>query len=126
MIDETFLCPEASFANGFQYPQSFLDVIAEDDLIDLDPWWFLCEFDGLSQQWLNEIKKQYPERNLIPFAKKSDSGELGQEAAAKGYKDAIKNGLQAYDATAGGVTFRVYIDQKSGAASNFHPKQETL
>lgn len=71
-----FLCPEASFANGFKYPQSFLDVIAKDDLIDLDPWWFLCEFDGFSQQWLNEIKKQYPERNLIPFAKRSDSDDV--------------------------------------------------
>ncbi|HFS3884528.1 TPA: contact-dependent inhibition toxin CdiA, partial [Escherichia coli] len=40
--------------------------------------------------------------------------QLGQEAAAIGYSNAIKNGLQAYDAKAGGVTFRVYIDQKTG------------
>ncbi|HFQ0048020.1 TPA: contact-dependent inhibition toxin CdiA, partial [Escherichia coli] len=32
--------------------------------------------------------------------------QLGQEAAAIGYSNAIKNGLQAYDAKAGGVTFR--------------------
>ncbi|HFO3919205.1 TPA: contact-dependent inhibition toxin CdiA, partial [Escherichia coli] len=31
--------------------------------------------------------------------------QLGQEAAAIGYSNAIKNGLQAYDAKAGGVTF---------------------
>jgi hypothetical protein len=55
---------------GFQYPQSFLNVIDEDYLIDLEPWWFLCEFEGYSQQWFDEIKKQYPERNLIPFAKR--------------------------------------------------------
>ncbi|EES6262400.1 contact-dependent inhibition toxin CdiA [Escherichia coli] len=48
--------------------------------------------------------------------------QLGQEAAAIGYSNAIKNGLQAYDAKAGGVTFRVYIDQKTGVVSNFHPK----
>uniref|UniRef100_UPI003075B372 VENN motif pre-toxin domain-containing protein n=1 Tax=Proteus faecis TaxID=2050967 RepID=UPI003075B372 len=48
--------------------------------------------------------------------------QLGQEAAASGYSNAIKNGLQAYDAKAGGVTFRVYIDQKTGIVSNFHPK----
>ncbi|HFP1354192.1 TPA: hemagglutinin repeat-containing protein, partial [Escherichia coli] len=47
--------------------------------------------------------------------------QLGQEAAAIGYSNAIKNGLQAYDAKAGGVTFRVYIDQKTGIVSNFHP-----
>ncbi|HFO7632540.1 TPA: contact-dependent inhibition toxin CdiA, partial [Escherichia coli] len=44
--------------------------------------------------------------------------QLGQEAAAIGYSNAIKNGLQAYDAKAGGVTFRVYIDQKTGIVSN--------
>ncbi|HFO2905793.1 TPA: contact-dependent inhibition toxin CdiA, partial [Escherichia coli] len=43
--------------------------------------------------------------------------QLGQEAAAIGYSNAIKNGLQAYDAKAGGVTFRVYIDQKTGIVS---------
>lgn len=48
--------------------------------------------------------------------------QLGQQAAASGYKNAISKGEQSYDATAGGVTFRVYIDQKTGIVSNFHPK----
>ncbi|MBV5097629.1 DUF6862 domain-containing protein, partial [Tenebrionicola larvae] len=48
--------------------------------------------------------------------------QLGQQAAASGYKNAISKGEQSYDATAGGVTFRVYIDQKTGMVSNFHPK----
>ncbi|MCT9979473.1 CdiA family toxin C-terminal domain-containing protein [Acinetobacter sp. I-MWF] len=48
--------------------------------------------------------------------------ELGQKAAAKGYKQAIAKGLQAYDATAGGVTFRIYIDPKTKGVNNFHPK----
>lgn len=48
--------------------------------------------------------------------------ELGQQAAVSGYKQAIARGQQAYDATADGVTFRVYIDKKTGGISNFHPK----
>ena len=48
--------------------------------------------------------------------------QLGQEAAASDYANAIKNGFQSYDAKAGGVTFRVYIDKKTGVVSNFHPK----
>lgn len=48
--------------------------------------------------------------------------ELGQQAAAKGYKQALAQGLQAYDAKAGGVTFRIYIDPKTKKISNFHPK----
>ncbi|WP_052406297.1 contact-dependent inhibition toxin CdiA [Citrobacter sedlakii] len=48
--------------------------------------------------------------------------ELGQQAAAKGYEAAMKQGLQAYDAQAGGVNFRVYIDKTTGMVNNFHPQ----
>ncbi|WP_445374988.1 CdiA family toxin C-terminal domain-containing protein [Photorhabdus tasmaniensis] len=48
--------------------------------------------------------------------------ELGQQAATSGYKQAIARGQQAYDATTSGVTFRVYLDKKTGGISNFHPK----
>ncbi|MBS0057800.1 CdiA family toxin C-terminal domain-containing protein, partial [Yersinia sp. Marseille-Q3913] len=48
--------------------------------------------------------------------------DLGQQASSYGYKDAISKGLRQYDSTAGGVTFRIYIDQETGAVRNFHPK----
>ncbi|WP_272658115.1 MULTISPECIES: DUF637 domain-containing protein, partial [unclassified Providencia] len=48
--------------------------------------------------------------------------DLGQQAAANGYKDAIVKGLQSYNAKAGGVTFRVYLDPKTKGVSNFHPQ----
>ncbi|NIG76585.1 hypothetical protein F3J34_23750 [Klebsiella sp. Ap-873] len=48
--------------------------------------------------------------------------DLGQEAATKGYRDAIHNGQSAYDATAGGVNFRIYLDKNTGRVTNFHPK----
>lgn len=48
--------------------------------------------------------------------------ELGQQAAANGYEAAMKQGLQAYDAQAGGVSFRVYIDKTTGMVNNFHPQ----
>ncbi len=48
--------------------------------------------------------------------------ELGQQAAASGYEAAMKQGLQAYDAHAGGVSFRVYIDKATGMVNNFHPQ----
>lgn len=48
--------------------------------------------------------------------------ELGQQAAANGYEAAMKQGLQAYDAHAGGVSFRVYIDKATGMVNNFHPQ----
>ncbi|WP_447755349.1 two-partner secretion domain-containing protein [Pseudomonas nicosulfuronedens] len=48
--------------------------------------------------------------------------DLGQQAASSGYKDALSKGLSQYDATAGGVTFRVYLDKATGTVTNFHPK----
>ncbi|AWH89386.1 VENN motif pre-toxin domain-containing protein [Limnobaculum parvum] len=48
--------------------------------------------------------------------------ELGKQAAASGYKNARSKGQQAYDAKAGGITFRVYLDKKTGKVTNFHPK----
>lgn len=48
--------------------------------------------------------------------------ELGQEAAMKGYRDAMLNDQSAYDATAGGVNFRVYLDKNTCRVTNSHPK----
>ncbi|WP_325933648.1 CdiA family toxin C-terminal domain-containing protein [Leclercia adecarboxylata] len=47
--------------------------------------------------------------------------QLGQQAAASGYKDAISSGNREYTATAGGVKFQVYLDQQTGTVTNFFP-----
>ncbi|HHH9620385.1 TPA: hypothetical protein ACP337_005941, partial [Pseudomonas aeruginosa] len=48
--------------------------------------------------------------------------DLGQQAAASGYVKAVASGDRYYDSTAGGITFRVYLDERTGAVLNFHPK----
>ncbi len=48
--------------------------------------------------------------------------DLGQQAAASGYKEALSKGLSQYDSAAGSVTFRVYLDKATGTVTNFHPK----
>jgi len=48
--------------------------------------------------------------------------DLGQQAAASGYKEALSKGLSQYDSIAGSVTFRVYLDKATGTVTNFHPK----
>ncbi|WP_322846855.1 CdiA family toxin C-terminal domain-containing protein [Pseudomonas sp. B33.4] len=48
--------------------------------------------------------------------------DLGQQAAASGYKEALSKGLSQYDSVAGHVTFRVYLDKTTGTVTNFHPK----
>lgn len=45
--------------------------------------------------------------------------ELGQEAATKGYADAVKNNLTQYNAQAGGVKFHFYINPITKNIRNF-------
>ena len=47
--------------------------------------------------------------------------QLGQQAAANGYKNAIASGSREFMATAGGVKFQVYLDQRTGTVTNFFP-----
>ncbi|WP_430447530.1 MAG: CdiA family toxin C-terminal domain-containing protein [Pseudomonas piscis] len=47
--------------------------------------------------------------------------ELGQEAAANGYKAAMAAPGGTTSVTVGGVSFRVYVDKVTGAVRNFHP-----
>ncbi|MEQ9845795.1 DUF637 domain-containing protein [Pectobacterium brasiliense] len=47
--------------------------------------------------------------------------ELGQQAAALGYKNAISLGRREYTENAGGVKFQVYLDQQTGSVTNFFP-----
>lgn len=39
--------------------------------------------------------------------------DLGQQAAMSGYKTAVASGAREYTATAGGVKFQVFLDQKN-------------
>ncbi|MEY0665120.1 SMI1/KNR4 family protein [Providencia rettgeri] len=61
---------------GFQFPRTFLEIINQEVILDLDPWWFLCEFEKFAKYWLLEMKNQYPTRKLIPFAKLSYSDDI--------------------------------------------------
>ena len=47
--------------------------------------------------------------------------ELGQQAAAKGYKDAVASGQGQYTSVVGGISFRIYLDKNTGMVRDFHP-----
>lgn len=47
--------------------------------------------------------------------------ELGQQAAASGYKVAMASKNGQATATAGGVSFRIYVDKSTGIVRNYHP-----
>lgn len=55
--------------DGFEYPHSFMEFIKREPLPDLKPWWFLHKYAGTSEAWLKTVREQYPNRQLVPFAK---------------------------------------------------------
>ncbi len=73
---ERYLFAEQSLPKGFKFPRAYLDFVSRKPIPDLEPWWFLCEFKENADYWFDELKRQYPNRCLIPFAKKADSDDI--------------------------------------------------
>lgn len=71
-----YLYSEQQLPECFAFPESFLHVVSANEMADLEPWWFICEFKDSVEYWLPEIQKQYPNRSLIPFAKYSHTDDI--------------------------------------------------
>ncbi|WP_426237650.1 hypothetical protein [Pseudomonas sp. TWP3-2] len=53
----------------FSYPNSFIQTISSNPEIDIEPWWFIFFGEGDVNYWHHTLKKLYPKRDLIPFAR---------------------------------------------------------
>ncbi|MFT0212479.1 hypothetical protein VQ643_07645 [Pseudomonas sp. F1_0610] len=63
--------------NEFSYSSDYINFINNEFKdIDLEPWWMLCESEKLMNFWFQALKKQYPARHLIPFAKIDYSDDI--------------------------------------------------
>lgn len=58
---------------GFAYPQG-LEKVVELGLVDLDSW-FIMEAT-LASRYAEGMRERYPERQLIPFAKRTDNDDV--------------------------------------------------
>ena len=54
---------------GFVYPKSFLKEIGQDPVFHWEPWQYLGKFKELEINLWHELRRLYPDRLLIPFAK---------------------------------------------------------
>ncbi|ATH92919.1 hypothetical protein ACH95_21225 [Bacillus glycinifermentans] len=68
---------------GFEYPQSFLKII-ELNLVDFDLWYIMSETQVLRR--LEGLKERYPNRKLIPFARRDDNDDIACFEVGKGEK----------------------------------------
>lgn len=79
----TLLLPAADLPDGFCYPARFCRLIGQ-NLLDFDPWIVLTgqylkiRYDGL--------RSRYPQRRLIPFARREDNDDVACWEAGKGEK----------------------------------------
>ena len=68
--------------DGFQYPDSFIKAI-ELNLLDFDLWYIMDE-EGCNR--LKGVTERYPNRKLIPFARRDDNDDIACFEVGKGEK----------------------------------------
>ena len=67
----------------FEYPTSFIKAI-DLNLVDFDLWYFMSS-EQVSIR-INGLLKRYPNRKLIPFARRDDSDDIACFEVGKGSK----------------------------------------
>lgn len=71
-----YLFDEKLLAGNFSFPQSYVELVSQENIPYLEPWWFLSEYKEDADFWMDEIAKQYPSRKLVPFAKAGSSDDV--------------------------------------------------
>ncbi len=69
---EVYLPPAELLPEDFKFPQAFLDFVRQPKIPDLDPWFLMCytsDPKGYYDGWVDMLKSQYPDRQLVPFAR---------------------------------------------------------
>lgn len=72
MSNEHFL-GEGERPDWFAYPEPFTRVV-EQGLIDLTPWYIIDKH--LARARMHSLKERYPDRDLVPFAKRDDNDDV--------------------------------------------------
>ena len=67
-----FLINKNDKPNNFKYPQSFIDYVSN-NIVDLEPWKILLSSEVASV--IKGLKQRYPERIVVPFARRLDNDD---------------------------------------------------
>lgn len=68
---------------GYNYPKEFLKIV-DLNLVDFDLWYLMTN-DEVEIR-IRELKKRYPKRKLIPFARRGDCDDIACFEVEKGNK----------------------------------------
>ncbi|MFX3617632.1 MAG: hypothetical protein ACE3JK_08890 [Sporolactobacillus sp.] len=71
----------------FKYPEAYQELV-ELNLVDFDVW-YLIEAAQATKRYY-DLKKRYPKRNLVPFARRDDNDdivcfEIGESEVIEGF-----------------------------------------
>lgn len=70
-----YLFEDYPLPSGFQFPQTYLHLL-EKSLPDIEPWWWLAPHKDSAIYWADTLRKQFPARMLVPFAKYGGSDDV--------------------------------------------------
>lgn len=80
------LIKQKQLPSWFSYPDCFIETINQ-NLLDFTPW-IVMQGDCLEQKYQG-IKQRYPNRDLVPFAKRIDNDDVACWESKKGKKIVI-------------------------------------
>lgn len=75
-MNDYYFYDERRLSRAFSMPLDFVDFAWAQDRPDLSPWWFLCDFQSSADFRFDQLREQYPESALVPFAKFGDTDDL--------------------------------------------------
>ncbi len=75
MSIEKYLFEDYPPPSDFKFPQPYLDLL-EKGLPGIEPWWWLAPHKDSAIYWADTLRKQFPSRTLVPFAKHGSSDDV--------------------------------------------------
>lgn len=60
----------------FEWPEAFVSHLSQNPVPYHEPWYFLAEFPKNADYWLAQVRAQFPERALVPFAKRETDDDV--------------------------------------------------
>jgi len=72
-LTEKFLMTESERPGWFRYPFAFLRLL-DQPIINFEPWHLMTRMEAATR--LEGLKKRYPSRDLVPFARRQDNDDI--------------------------------------------------
>ncbi len=87
---------DANLPEGFIFPAKYLEFMASDPHPTIGAWHFFSKYPEDSLIWFNELRRLYPTRSLIPFARIGGMDDVACFDASVKTDDPVVHYVHAY------------------------------